>query len=101
MESLLVGKYMSQHPAKFQADFRDLGGFTGARLTGDNDDLIVGNSLFDVILSVADRQWRIIDIRNRRLARRALFHRRINTLDDFCQLLLIILISEIGLTQFL
>ena len=88
-----VGNGAGHAAAKFQADFRDLGGFTGTGLTSDDDYLIVGNGLFDVILSVTDRQWRIIDIRNRQLARRAPFHRRINTFDDLCQLLLIALVG--------
>src|SRR5699024_3270049 len=47
-----------------QTHLRNLGGLTGASLTGDDDDLVFSDSLFDIRLSLRDGQLaREVDLR--------------------------------------
>ena len=50
-----------QPAAGLDAHFRDLGGLSGARLAGDDDDVVSPDRLHDVLLPLENRQGRGID----------------------------------------
>ena len=52
--------------AEFQADLRQLRGLAGARLAGDDDHLVLGDGLGDLVAALADGQLRVGDRRNGR-----------------------------------